>query len=112
MGALRHTVRNSLASEVFDLVPAEGVEAETKSDGKSRGETELMWSSVDLVKAGWIEKDGTGLWSITDSGRCALEEHESATELVAEARRILYQEWDALRNEDKDEQLRTDHCCH
>lgn len=97
---------DSLTSEVFNRIPAEGTEAEKKSDGQSRAETDLMWTSVDLVKAGWLEKNGTGLWSITDSGRQALKEHESATELVAEAHH-LYQEWNALITEKRSEQLRT-----
>ncbi|MBV1777598.1 AAA family ATPase [Paeniglutamicibacter sp. ABSL32-1] len=97
---------NSLSSEVFDRIPAYGAEAEKKSDGKTRAEIDLMWSSVDLVKAGWLEKDGTGMWSITDSGRQALEEHESAMDLVAEARH-RYKAWSALKSEERHEQLRS-----
>ncbi|GAA3301938.1 AAA family ATPase [Glutamicibacter nicotianae] len=96
----------SLTSGVFDRIPAQGAEAEQKPDGQTRAETDLMWTSVDLVKAGWIEKDGTGLWSITDSGRQALEEFDNPTELVAEAHH-LYQAWNTLRNDEQNHQLRT-----
>ncbi|GAA3326243.1 AAA family ATPase [Paeniglutamicibacter sulfureus] len=97
---------NSLSSEVFDRIPAEGTEVEKKSDGKTRAEIDLMWSSVDLVKAGWLEKDGTGLWSITDSGRQALNDHENAIDLVAEARH-RYKAWSVEYTGKRKEQLQS-----
>lgn len=92
--------------EVFARIPQEDAEAETLKSGLSRAEAYLTWTTVDLVKAGWLEKSGTGLWKITAEGRRALEGYPEATALAAEARN-RYNAWSALSNEQKQEQLST-----
>lgn len=92
--------------QVFSRIPQEGLEAETLKRGLSRAEAYLTWTTVDLVKAGWLEKSGTGLWKITVEGRQALEDYPDATALAAEARN-RYNAWSALSSEQKQEQLST-----
>ncbi|MGO4650235.1 AAA family ATPase [Arthrobacter sp. 2RAF22] len=91
-------------SQVFELLPPDGPESETGADGKSRAETYLGWSTVDLVKAGWLKKDGTGLWGITEEGRQALRDFPDAGDFASEARN-RYNAWSALGAEQKKEQL-------
>ncbi|MFB0836059.1 AAA family ATPase [Arthrobacter halodurans] len=92
--------------QVFSQVPQEEHEAELLPSGLSRAEATLTWSSVDLVKAGWLKKSGRGLWEITPDGRQALEDYPDAPTLVTEARN-RYNAWNALSSERKNEQLRT-----
>ncbi|MBM6622123.1 AAA family ATPase [Micrococcaceae bacterium RIT802] len=92
--------------QVFSQVPEEGSESTQLKDGLSRGESNLMWSSVDLVKAGWLEKSGTGVWKATAPGVHALEDYPDAQGLVAEARN-RYNAWSALTSRQKQEQLST-----
>ncbi|MGI8631821.1 MAG: AAA family ATPase [Solirubrobacterales bacterium] len=35
----------------------------------------FLWMSIGLVKAGWITKDGAGVWSVTDTGKEAIRAH-------------------------------------
>ena len=91
--------------EVFSRIPEQDSEAELLKSGLSRAEAYLTWATVDLVKAGWLKKSGTGQWNITAEGREALEEYPDATALAAEARN-RYNVWSALSSEQKREQLR------
>jgi hypothetical protein len=52
----------------------------------------VAWGSTTMSKVGWITKDGSGNWSITDSGRAALAEFTEPDTLRREANR-LYTEW-------------------
>lgn len=92
--------------QVFSRIPQEESEAELLKSGLSRAEALLTWTTVDLVKAGWLEKSGTGQWKITAEGRQALEDYPDATAFAAEAR-TRYNVWSALSREQKQEQLST-----
>jgi hypothetical protein len=92
--------------QVFSRIPQEESEADLLKSGLSRAEAYLTWTTVDLVKAGWLYKSGTGLWKITAEGRQALEDYPGATALAAEARN-RYNAWSALSSEQKQEQLST-----
>jgi 5-methylcytosine-specific restriction protein B len=92
--------------QVFSRIPQEESEVELLKSGLSRAEAYLTWTTVDLVKAGWLDKSGTGLWKITAEGRQALEDYPDATALAAEARN-RYNAWSALSSEQKQEQLST-----
>lgn len=94
----------ALFPQVFSQVPQEGSESTQLKDGLSRGESNLMWSSVDLVKAGWLDKSGTGVWKATAEGVQALEDYPDALAFVAEARN-RYNAWSALTIRQKQEQL-------
>ena len=43
--------------------------------------TQIGWGTTDLRAAGWLDKSGTGVWSITDAGRQALIDHPDAFDL-------------------------------
>ena len=97
---------DSVFPQVFLEVPADESEAVMLKNGLSRGESALTWSTVDLVKAGWLTKSGTGLWAITTEGRQAVEEYPDAAALVSEARN-RYNAWSALNTTQKQELLRS-----
>lgn len=69
-------------------IPLTDHESELNSSGRRRGETDWRWASADLVVAGWLRKhpDGSGKWSITESGLRALEQFPG-DELFGEAQR-------------------------
>lgn len=96
----------SVFPEVFSRIPQDESEAELVKSGLSRAEAYLTWTTVDLVKAGWLEKSGTGQWKITPEGRQALEDYPDATDFAAEARN-RYNAWSALSSEQRKEQLST-----
>ncbi|MET3810875.1 AAA family ATPase [Arthrobacter sp. UYEF3] len=98
--------KTSVFPEVFSRIPQDESEAELVKSGLSRAEAYMTWTTVDLVKAGWLEKSGTGQWKITPEGRKALEDYPDATDFAAEARN-RYNAWSALSNEQKQEQLST-----
>ncbi|MFK0041076.1 AAA family ATPase [Paenarthrobacter sp. NPDC090517] len=97
---------DGILSHVFELLPPEGSEGEVGAKDKTRAEIYLRWSTVDLVKAGWLEKSGTGIWRITDEGRQALKDFPDARDFASEARN-RYNAWSALSAEKKQEQLQT-----
>lgn len=96
----------SVFPEVFSRIPQDESEAELVKSGLSRAEAYLTWTTVDLVKAGWLEKSGTGQWKITPEGRQALEDYPDPTDFAAEARN-RYNAWSALSSEQRKEQLST-----
>lgn len=91
--------------QVFAQIPPEGSENEQMKNGLTRAETNLTLSTVDLVKAGWLHKSGTGLWKITDAGRQALQDFSEPAAFAAQARN-RYNAWSALDMKQKQEQLR------
>jgi 5-methylcytosine-specific restriction protein B len=105
-GLPKTTGPEAVFPQVFSRIPQEESEAEPLKSGLTRAEAYLTWTTVDLVKAGWLEKSGTGQWKITPEGRQALEDYPDATALTAEARN-RYNAWSALSSEQKQEQLST-----
>jgi 5-methylcytosine-specific restriction protein B len=71
--------------------PPEGNDLEDVS-GTPRWQTDFLWSTTDISRAGWVVKDGWGIWRITDAGRSALDRFPDPAAFVAEARAI-YQAW-------------------
>lgn len=57
---------------------------------------QLRFYTLSLVKAGWLVKDGSGGWTVTDDGRAAVTAFPDPEEFYAETQRI-YKEWDAAR---------------
>jgi 5-methylcytosine-specific restriction protein B len=76
---------------ICERIPLEPEDLRVNASGKERGSTDFRWHSFDLVKAGWLEKSGTGVWLTTDAGRQALADHPDATDFGREASR-LYRE--------------------
>lgn len=63
--------------------------------GNERWFTYVSWATTDLRAAGWMIKDGSGLWRITPDGREALTRYPDALEMRSVAKR-LYREANAL----------------
>jgi restriction system protein len=57
----------------------------------------LRFSTINAVKAGWLRKR-SGIWTLTDEGRAALETFPDPASLFAESRR-LYKDWKANQPE-------------
>jgi 5-methylcytosine-specific restriction protein B len=69
-------------------------EAHKDKRGRTEWENRYLWASVGLVKAGWITKNGAGVWAATSAGRDALQQYpESEPFRLAVA--AAYQEWDS-----------------
>ena len=72
------------------------LEADWQECGKSRSlERDLRYSSVHLVKAGWLRKTAWR-WRITGLGQAALADYPKPDEFFAEARRV-HAYWKANR---------------
>ena len=52
----------------------------------------VAWGSTTMSKVGWITKDGSGNWAITDAGRSAAT-HFTATDALRREANRLYAEW-------------------
>jgi len=60
--------------------------------GVMRYDRDVRIATIPAVKAGWISKTKTGLWSITDEGRSAYNKYSDPEEMARDLRRI-YKEW-------------------
>ncbi|WP_258060325.1 MULTISPECIES: winged helix-turn-helix domain-containing protein [unclassified Arthrobacter] len=81
--AERRISRGEVLSAAVTRVPLTGSEAELLASGAARGERALSNASSKLVKAGWITKEGRAGWSITASGRRALQDFPDTADLLA-----------------------------
>ena len=77
--------------------PPDEADMDLVGNGIPRWENALLWSTTGLVKAGWLHKSGTGMWSITDEGRQALTTFPDPVSFLAEVNR-LYTRWLDARN--------------
>lgn len=98
-GVLKHLAdnggtasRQALIEAVEPLLPANDEELIERSNGTSKWLNDLLFQTTNLVKAGWMTKDGSGIWTITDAGRTALEEFPDSTEFHRESNR-RFQQW-------------------
>lgn len=69
-------------------------EATADSKGRVDWETRFLWTSVGMVKAGWITKDGNGIWAATTEGREALRRYPEP-ESFRQAVHAAYKAWEA-----------------
>lgn len=103
VGALMRGLASILASEVNGLqakdcihrlqsviAPTEHELGEYR-DGSQRFDKIVRFSTIDLVKAGWLLKEA-GIWSLTESGHEALKNFPNSTDFWKESRR-LYRQW-------------------
>lgn len=67
-------------------------ETEPDTTGKPMWQDRFLWASVGMVKAGWITKDGGGVWAATQAGRDALATHPDP-ESFRLANHRAYHEW-------------------
>lgn len=75
--------------QTVSRVPLTAHEAAPGSRGRPRGETDWRWASADLVAAGWLRKDpsGIGNWAITSDGVRALGEYPGDAYFLEATRR-------------------------
>jgi len=85
--------RSGLWPQLEAAIPLGEDERETLSGGESRAMNDWLWSTTNMVKSGWIVKDGRGGWSITEGGREALARFTDPVDLAAAAR-DGYAQWD------------------
>ncbi|WP_137772282.1 MULTISPECIES: AAA family ATPase [unclassified Microbacterium] len=80
---------SAIWAECLDRVPLTPYESELKSHNRPRGEIDWRWSSADLVAAGWLRKNpsGIGEWAITPEGVDALNAHPGDSFLLEAQRR-------------------------
>ena len=85
------TPRNDVLGYIEQLHPASGEDLDpasnTKSTSMPRWKNQLLWSTTDLVAAGWMTKDGRGTWCITADGRQALDDFPDPQSFRDEAAR-------------------------
>jgi restriction system protein len=73
------------------LPPNEYENSAYESNGQRRRPYIVRFSTIALVKAGWLLKDN-GVWSLTEEGKQALIQYPNANDLQAQSSR-LYREW-------------------
>ena len=86
------TRKDRIFEHVAKKYPPEGDDFDKVSDGTTRWLNDLLWQTTNFVKAGWITKDGRGIWEITDQGRVAVQRFTDPTALQAESLR-LFNRW-------------------
>jgi len=90
------TPRSDIVAHLLDRFPPAGDETAVVSTGDPKWLNDFLWKTTNLVKAGWITKDGRGTWTITEAGRAALVDHPEPTDIQRAAMK-LYEEWDQAR---------------
>lgn len=90
--------RQDILDHISETLPPVDDDLDTIGDDAPRWVNQLLWQSTGLVKAGWVRKDGKGIWEITDFGREALQKFSDPVEFQAEVNR-LYNEWNDARKE-------------
>lgn len=69
-------------------------EATADNKGRIDWRTRYLWSSVGMVKAGWMTKDGSGIWAATPAGLEALKKYPES-ESFRQAVYAAYKAWEA-----------------
>jgi 5-methylcytosine-specific restriction protein B len=77
-------------SDTMDLTPDE---RELDKNGRQAWEIRFLWTSVGMVKAGWVTKDGSGVWAATPAGRQSLASYPDS-ESFRLAVHHAYQQWE------------------
>lgn len=95
------TPKDELFAHVTSAFPPAGEELDKVSDGTPRWMNDLYWQTTNLVKAGWLTKDGRGTWCSTDAGRKALRDFPDASQFQAEAVRRYYEWQEAQKAEQR-----------
>ncbi|QNO36701.1 AAA family ATPase [Protaetiibacter sp. SSC-01] len=84
--------RATLWAAVRTEIPLTEYEAALLSNGVTRAETDWAFASSNLVKSGWLVKDGNGGWAITEAGRGALRNFPDPVEFARTAA-AAYKSW-------------------
>ncbi|MDO8392478.1 MAG: AAA family ATPase [Actinomycetota bacterium] len=73
--------RNEVMASLRERLAPDGVDVEVQSNKHERWWSYIAWGTSYLVAAEWMIKDGSGVWSITDKGRAALQQYVDPNEL-------------------------------
>ncbi len=84
--------RQDIVGAVEPLRPPNEEELVERRNGTAKWLNDLLFQTTNLVKAGWMTKDGAGTWTITDEGRQALRDYPDSTEFHRESTR-RFQQW-------------------
>ncbi len=76
-------------SQAFDLTDQE---RQVVKNGMEAWADRFDWMSIGLVKAGWVIKDGSGVWEVTAAGRAALDQYPDPSSFHAAIARA-YKLW-------------------
>jgi restriction system protein len=92
-----------LFAELDKIMPANEFEnASYESSGMRRRPYIVRFSTIALVKAGWLIKD-KGFWTITEEGKQALVIFKTPDQ-IQEQSSLLYNEWRSGQSEDETDQ--------
>lgn len=91
------TAKEALA-ELAERVPPNEYESGEYDTGGRRFDKIVRFATVDAVKAGWMRKM-KGVWTITESGEEALDQHPEPEDFYKEASR-LYRKWKKTQDEE------------
>ncbi|PAW76987.1 MAG: restriction endonuclease [Verrucomicrobia bacterium Tous-C9LFEB] len=86
--------------KVADSLELTDFEKGNYASGVRRFEKIARFSTIGLVKAGWLIKD-SGIWSVTPDGKTALSQHKDVEDFK-KAVDAKYREWEAGQPEDKE----------
>jgi restriction system protein len=98
--------RNAMA-ELRKRVPPTDYEQGTYKSGGERYEKIVRFSTVDLVKAGWMVKD-KGIWTASETGEQAFKALTDPTAFYKRACE-LYAKWRSAQPDTEDEEAPDDH---
>jgi 5-methylcytosine-specific restriction protein B len=90
--------KSDILAWVAGLLEPNDDEKTLRSTGDPKWQNDVEWQSTTLVKAQWMTKDGTGVWTITPEGVQALDDHPEAADYHTEAIR-RFNEWRRERDE-------------
>ncbi len=90
--------KRDILAWVAPLLEPDERERGTRSNGQAVWENDLLWQTTNLVKAGWLTKDGWGTWSITPAGVDALRRFPDPAAFHVEATR-LFNRWNREEKE-------------
>lgn len=87
--------------EVLDwvrgLLEPNEYESGVRSNGQPIWLNDVVWQTTNLVKAEWMTKDGSGVWTITQKGIQALDDFPDPAEYHRESTR-MFNEWKRERD--------------
>jgi len=84
--------RQQVVDHLASALQPTSEEKEPDKNGRPAWETRFMWQTLGMVKAGWITKDGSGVWTVTPSGREALDHYPDPQSLRLASYRA-YRDW-------------------
>ena len=91
-----------LFAELDNIMPPNEFENDSyESSGQRRRPYIVRFSTIALVKAGWLIKD-KGYWSITQEGKEALKTYKTSEEIQKQSG-LLYNEWRSNQPEDEED---------